>query len=83
MPDKPRIFISYSRKDGFDFTRDLRQKLEQQGFSLWQDVINLEGGRDFWLQITEALDNVEFMVLVLTDGAMQSPIVRKEWRYAR
>jgi len=34
-------------------------------------------------RITDALDHVEFMVLVLTDGAMQSPIVRKEWRYAR
>jgi len=83
MPDKLRIFISYSRKDGFDFARNLRQKLEMLGFSLWQDIISLEGGRDFWLQITAALDHVEFMVLVLTDGAMQSPIVRKEWRYAR
>jgi len=80
MKEKPRIFISYSRKDGFDFARDLRQKLEKLGLSLWQDIISLEGGRDFWLQITEALDNVEFMVLVLTDEAMQSPIVRKEWR---
>ena len=83
MPDKPRIFISYFRKDGLDFARGRRKKLERKGFSLWQDIISLEGGRDFWLQITDALDHVEFMVLVLTDGAMQSPIVRKEWRYAR
>ncbi len=83
MSDKPRVFLSYSRKDGFDSARELRKKLEHQGFSLWQDIIGLEGGRDFWLQITEALDHVEFMVLVLTAGAMQSSIVRKEWRYAR
>jgi len=83
MKDNSRTFLSYSRKDGFDFARDLRQKLEKLGLSLWQDIISLEGGRDFWLQITEALDHVEFMVLVRTDGAMQSPIVRKEWRYAR
>ena len=83
MPKKPRVFISYSRKDGEAFAKRLRKKLEAKKIPLWQDVISMEGGRDFWLQITEALDQVEFMVLVLTPGAMQSPIVRKEWRYAR
>lgn len=83
MQDKPRIFISYSRKDGEAFAKKLRKKLEAKNIPLWQDVISLEGGRDFWLQITEALDEVEFMVLILTPGAMQSSIVRKEWRYAR
>lgn len=43
----------------------------------------MEGGRDWWLQITEALKRVEFMVLVMTPNAMCSPIIRKEWRYAR
>jgi WD40 repeat protein len=43
----------------------------------------MEGGRDWWLQITDALDRVEFMVLVMTPAAMQSEAVRKEWRYAR
>lgn len=43
----------------------------------------LEGGRDWWLQITEALDNVQFMALVVTPNALKSEIVRKEWRYAR
>jgi hypothetical protein len=43
----------------------------------------MEGGRDWWLQIVEALDKVEFMVLVMTPKALESPIIRKEWRYAR
>jgi len=43
----------------------------------------MEGGRDWWQQITEALDKVEFMVLVMTPAAMLSETVRKEWRYAR
>jgi len=81
MQHKPRIFLSYSRQDGEAFARKLRKKLEANNLPLWQDVISMEGGRDFWLQITGALDEVEFMVLVLTPGAMQSPIVRKEWRY--
>ena len=43
----------------------------------------MEGGHDWWLQITEALDRVEFMALVITPNALKSDTVRKEWRYAR
>ena len=43
----------------------------------------MEGGRDWWLQITAALDAVEFMALVVTPDALNSALVRKEWRYAR
>lgn len=43
----------------------------------------MEGGRDWWFQITEALDQVEFMALVIGPHALKSDIVRKEWRYAR
>ena len=43
----------------------------------------MEGGRDWWLQITAALDRVEFMALVMTPSALKSPTVHKEWRYAR
>ena len=43
----------------------------------------MEGGRDWWLQIVAALDAVEFMVLIATPAAIQSALVRKEWRYAR
>ncbi len=85
MPSNPRVFISYCRSDGTAFATALRQKLEKENpeIALWQDVISERGGRDWWLQITEALDQVEYMVLVLTPDAMKSTTVRKEWRYAR
>src|SRR5713101_3200942 len=79
----PRVFISYARSDGERFATELRQRLQAEQIPLWQDRIGLEGGKDWWLQITEALDVVEFMVLVMTPAAMQSPNVQKEWRYAR
>src|SRR5437870_3886092 len=81
--ESPRAFISYARADGENFATQLRQRLQAEGIPLWQDRIGMEGGRGWWQQITEALDQVEFMVLVMTPAAMQSPIVRKEWRYAR
>ena len=33
---------------------------------LWQDVISLHPGKDWWLQITDALEHVAYMVLVAT-----------------
>jgi hypothetical protein len=80
---EPKVFISYSRKDGETFANNLRAKLEAKRIPLWQDRIGMEGGRDWWQQIAEALDKVEFMVLVMTPQAMASPIIRKQWRYAR
>jgi WD40 repeat protein len=77
------IFLSYARSDGAAFAAELRARLEAESVPLWQDRGGLEGGRDWWLQITEALDQVEFMALVLTPNALRSEIVRKEWRYAR
>jgi WD40 repeat protein len=77
------VFISYARCDGEKFASDLRQRLEKAGIPLWQDRVCMEGGRDWWLQITEALDHVEFMALVITPNALKSDTVRKEWRYAR
>ncbi len=82
-PIQPRVFISYARSDGEPFASELRTLLQQQGIPLWQDRVKMEGGRDWWLQIVDALNTVEFMVMVMTPAALQSPIVRKEWRYAR
>jgi len=79
----PRVFLSYARSDGEQFAADLRQRLQAEEIPLWQDRIGMEGGKDWWEQIKDALDVVEFMVLVMTPAAMQSKMVREEWRYAR
>lgn len=76
------IFISYARSDGESLAERLRERLKRE-MKVWQDRTGMEGGRDWWLQITEALNNVEFMVLVMTPDALRSETVRKEWRYAR
>ncbi|HSL55519.1 MAG TPA: toll/interleukin-1 receptor domain-containing protein, partial [Pyrinomonadaceae bacterium] len=90
MPNNPKptkarsgVFISYARDDGEEFAKLLRQRLHGEDISLWRDRESMEGGRDWWLQITEALDQVEFMALVITPEALKSDTVRKEWRYAR
>ncbi|MEA3324138.1 MAG: TIR domain-containing protein [Euryarchaeota archaeon] len=82
----PRIFISYARSDGEDFARLLRRRLiEEHGFGVWQDRTEMQVGEAWWQQIVDALRNedVEYMVLVMTPAAMDSKMVRKEWRLAR
>jgi TIR domain/NB-ARC domain/APAF-1 helical domain len=80
-----RIFISYSRKDGAEFAADLRERLLRENLSVWQDIITLEGGRDWWSQIEDALKSkaLQHFVLVVTPGALASSVVRREIRLAR
>jgi len=84
MPDPPNIFISYARSDGKNFADDLRRRLvDEYHFHVWQDIVELEGGKDWWLQIETAIKSVEFLVMVMTPGALASQTTRKEWRLAR
>jgi hypothetical protein len=81
---EPRIFVSYARSDGKAFASALRRRLQDEhGFPLWQDLADMEGGRDWWLQITDAIDRTEYLVLVMTPRALASPVARRELRYAR
>jgi hypothetical protein len=75
------IFISYARSDGKNFADDLRHRLiDEYRFQVWQDIVELEGGKDWWLQIEAAIKGVEFLVMVMTPGALASQTTRKEWR---
>ncbi len=82
---KPRVFISYARADGETFASGLSKRLSmnEPEITLWQDRREMEGGIGWWKQITRALDVVHFLVLVMTPAAIASPIVQREWRYAR
>src|SRR5574341_166321 len=83
---KPRrgIFISYARSDGKNFADDLHHHLiDEYHFQVWQDIVKLEGGKDWWLQIEAAIKSMEFLVMVMTPGALASQTTRKEWRLAR
>lgn len=83
--NSPRAFLSYARSDGEALASALRERLEreQPQITLWQDRARMEGGVGWWKQITDAIEQVEFMIMVLTPAAMTSDVARKEWRYAR
>ena len=79
----PRVFVSYSRKDGLEFARRLQALLEAEGLSLYRDLNDLEGGEDWWRQVEAAIRSVEHVVLVLSPAALRSPYVAREWKLAR
>ena len=76
------IFISYSRRDRV-FAIQLHTKLSELGFTLWRDVPDIPAGSDWWAEIQTAIDNCETLVLCMSLTALRSPIVSKEWNYAR
>jgi hypothetical protein len=80
-----RTFISYSRKDGADFAANLRKFLDKKNLSVWQDLVALEGGRDWWSQIETALRDkaLQHFILVVTPASLDSSYVRGEIRLAR
>ena len=82
-PATPRVFLSYSRKDGLEFARRLQAMLEAEGLSLYRDLSDLEGGEDWWRQVETAIKSVEHVVMVLTPNSLQSRYVRDEWKLAR
>ena len=81
----PGVFLSYARTDGEVPAADIRERLTREApdIEIKQDRLFLEGGIGFWPQIEKAIDSVEFLILVMTPGAIRSGAVQREWRYAR
>ena len=80
----PRILVSYARRDGGEFSHALSERLaKEHGFTVWRDLSELEGGIDWWRQISDAIRRVEYLILVITPAALESRVVREEWRFAR
>jgi hypothetical protein len=83
MSMTPRVFISYARVDGEQFAIELAQRLEDAQIPAWRDRESLRGNDGWWNQIDSVLDLVEYMVAVLTSGALLSCVVGNERERAR
>ncbi|MEW8250061.1 MAG: NB-ARC domain-containing protein [Candidatus Thiodiazotropha sp.] len=81
----PRVFVSYAHSDGADIAASLRERIEKEhpDITFWQDRSKMQAGIGWWKQITDALEKVEILLMVITPAAFQSEVAVKEWRYAR
>jgi len=71
------IFISHASRDDA-FVRELRQKLEGRGLSVWVDSRNLRGGDKLAAEIEEAIEKASQVIVVLSPNIVNSPWVRRE-----
>ncbi|MEO5996056.1 MAG: toll/interleukin-1 receptor domain-containing protein [Chitinophagaceae bacterium] len=87
MPTKHfTAFISYSHSDGEQLALDLQQKItsndKEQNITFWQDHSQMKYGQ--WSkQIEEAIVAVDFLIIIITPGALASSNCKDEWMYAR
>jgi formylglycine-generating enzyme required for sulfatase activity len=78
----PQVFISYSRKD-LTFVERLAADLKDSGFEVWYDLSNLEGGARWNWVIEQAIEDSQYMVVVLSPDSVASEWVDDEVGYAK
>lgn len=78
-------FISYTRRQGEPLAEHVLKLLKGHSFKVWQDCTHMRGGEDFWRQIETAIENSNYLIMVLTPDAFDSDrhILRNEWLTAR
>jgi hypothetical protein len=71
-----RLFISYARKDGGEFCRQLKADLA--GHDAWLDVSGIVGGETWTRDIENAIDTCQAMLAVLTGAYHRSRVAGME-----
>ena len=77
----PLIFISYSHKDE-KWTELLKEQLvgalqQEDSLKIWSDS-NIRGGEDWYQEISDALQNANVAVLLVSAASLSSDFIRKE-----
>lgn len=80
MAERPvsTIFISYAHQDGATLAGRLYQSLQRSGWDVWLDTLRLTGGASWTIEIEEALDNSEVVLVLLSRGSFLSDTCRAE-----
>ena len=76
-----QIFISYSRKD-ISFVEKMAGDLKNAGLEVWYDVSGLAGGAHWRREIENAINNSQFIVVVLSPDSIESDWVEREFLFA-
>jgi predicted nucleotide-binding protein len=74
---QPSVFLSHSSKDK-RFVRALAHKLKANGIQVWVDEAEMKVGESLIYKLREAVDSVDFLIVVLSPASVASPWVQKE-----
>lgn len=80
-PNANTLFISYDHGDWDDYVLPLATKLEAEGFNVWIDRRQILPGEDWRDKVYEALKSCPIMLLFVSPDSVNSPDVRREYRY--
>jgi len=78
VKDGKKIFISHSKKDAY-FARMLNDELVRRGHQPWFDENNIKVGDSIPAKINNGIRESNFVVVVLTENAVNSKWVEVEW----
>jgi hypothetical protein len=76
------IFISYAHTDS-NFVDWLSENLQDKGYPVWLDYLNLGGGLNWEEEIAKGIQDCTYFILVATPNAETSDYVGREIRKAR
>jgi hypothetical protein len=77
-----KIFFSYSRVDGADFSLRLAQDLKNAGFNVWIDQQDIRAGTEWDLEIEKALETCDCLLFIESEKSVVSNNVLDEVYYA-
>ena len=78
-----KVFISHAHDERDQaIVRRIAEGLRGQGLEVWYDEWEIWPGENFAEKISQALEESQAMVVVLTPNALRSPWVRREVEYA-
>ena len=82
ITENVKLFISYSRKD-IQAAARIEQKLQEHGFNTWRDVSDIDPGKNWSRESANSLADSDSIVLLWSEHAATSRIVKNEWLTAR
>jgi hypothetical protein len=77
------VVISYARSDGRELAGQLQAWVAGHGFGAWRDLTDMVGGEEWWRQLRERIEGARALLVVVTEGALASAVVRRELGVAR
>ena len=69
---KPRVFLSYGRRDASAFVDRLCVDLAAAGFDVWRDTREIRPGQDWQTEIVDGLRAAQVVVAVMTPHSVRT-----------
>jgi WD40 repeat protein len=68
---RPKVFLSYGRKDALEVAKKLERDLEAAGYEVWMDIKKIGSGSAWQQEIEDALREAQVVVSLLSPHAVR------------